>query len=252
MASPVPRIQTGVLATVAGDVGGGDDDGAAAVGDHAAFKEVEGVGDDAGGEDVCGGDFADVFEGEVVHGLDGLGVAHGVGAGGDGDFGELLVGGAVLGHVALFGHGVEGDEGDAPGAVHVGGGVGDAADVAAAGADAAGGGAGGCAVGEEGDAGFAGGDVPFGVGGVKFVGAAADEGGVDDVGVEAEVFGDVEAGEAAALLGVVDGVDVTPVEASVGEGVGGAFGFDLERGETVDLCVRGIRRCRRLRRRALG
>src|SRR5690606_5850799 len=125
----------GLLLRAAGDIGGGDDEGAAAVADHAAFEQVEGVGDDAGFEHIVDGDLVDADELEVGHGFDGLGIAHGVLAGGDGDLGELFHGGAVLVHVAVLDHGVVGDEGAAVGHLHVHLPVGGAKAAAAAGAD---------------------------------------------------------------------------------------------------------------------
>ena len=74
---------------------------AAAVGDHAAFEQVQRVGDDPRFEHVLDGDFVDLDELEVGHRLDGFWVAHGVLARGDGDLGELLGRGAVLVHVAV-------------------------------------------------------------------------------------------------------------------------------------------------------
>ena len=55
----------GGLAAAAGDIRRGDDDGAAAVGDHAAVEEVEGVGDHAGADDVFDGGLANVLEEQV-------------------------------------------------------------------------------------------------------------------------------------------------------------------------------------------
>ena len=249
VASAAPMIQTGVFLAFAGGIAGGDDDGAAAVGDHAAFEEVEGVGDDAGVPDILGGDLTRAAEAEVGHGLDGLRVADGVGAGGDGDGGELVLGGAVLVHVALLDHGIVGDEGDAPGVLHVADGCGVADAGGAAGADGAGDGVGDGAVGEEGDVGLAGGDVAGGVGGVELEGGPADVGGVENPGLEAKVLGDLQA-DGAGLVGVVDGVDVAPGQAGVLEGPGGGGGLDVEGGDAGGRRraggIRGHRRWRLL------
>ena len=76
----------GRVAAVASDLGGGDDNRAAAVGDDAAVHQVEGVGDDAGVDHVLNGDGV-AEERFRVHG--------GVMPHGYGDLGELLGGGAV-------------------------------------------------------------------------------------------------------------------------------------------------------------
>ena len=93
----------GGVATVAGDLGRCDHNGAAAVGDDAAVHEVERIGDDAGVDHVLDGD-------RVAE--ERLGVHGGVVAHGDGDLGELLGGGAVEVHVPAGDHGVEADGGE--------------------------------------------------------------------------------------------------------------------------------------------
>src|SRR3989304_299407 len=89
----------GLLPAVASTSGAGHDHGAAGVGDQAAVVDVEGVSHPAGGEDVVDGE-------RVAH--ERPGVEPGPLAGGDGDLGELLVGGAVLVHVSHAGEGVNG------------------------------------------------------------------------------------------------------------------------------------------------
>ena len=95
VASPEPEHPDGLLLAVLRALGADDDDRAAGVGDEAAVEQVEGVGDPAGGEDVVDGD-------RVAHHR--FGVERRPLARGDGDLGELLVGRAVLVHVAHAGH----------------------------------------------------------------------------------------------------------------------------------------------------
>ena len=91
MASPVPRTQIGRVGAVAGPLLVGEHDGAAAVGADAAVELCEGVHDHRGIDDVVDRD------GVLVVGVR---VEAGVVAGGDGDLGQLLDGGAELVHVA--------------------------------------------------------------------------------------------------------------------------------------------------------
>ena len=104
---------------VARDLGRDKDGRSATIGDHAAFKQVQRVGDDARLEHVFDGDLVDLDELQVGHRLDGLGVAHRVLARRHRDLSELLGCGAVLVHVTMGDHGVVADQGAAVGRFHV-------------------------------------------------------------------------------------------------------------------------------------
>ena len=209
-------------------VGPGDDDRAAAIGDHAAFEQVQRVRDHARIHHVVDGGLADVEELEVVHGLHGLGVAHRVMARRGGDLGELFAGRAELEHVPPGGHRVVRDERHAGEGFEVVRRIHAAAP--AAGADAGDVAVRGGAVGQERDAGLAFADRTPGVGRVELVGAAAHRGRVDDVRPDAEVLGDGEPARAA-LRRVVDGIHVAPGQPGVPEGRGGRAGLDVHRGD---------------------
>ena len=72
-----------------------------------------------------------------------------------------------------------------------------------------------------------------GVRGLKLIGAAADGGGVDDPGGDAEVLRDRQALHPARLAGVVDGVDIGPGEPGVLQGPRRALGLDLQRAQAA-------------------
>ena len=79
----------------------------------------------------------------------------------------------------------------------------------------------------------AGGDVPPGVSRVELVARTADGGHVDDVRLEAKVFGDVEPGHTAAFPGVVKGVNVRQRQSGICQRGGGAAGFNLQRTQST-------------------
>ena len=144
----------GLLLAVLRALGADDDDGAAGVGDQAAVEEVEGVGDPARREHVVDGD-------RIAHHR--LRVEDRPLASGDGDLGELLVGGSVLVHVPHAGHRVVcGCAADVIGHLELSGGV-PRVECGSCGATAAAAGSTTFAVGDEGDVDEAGGDGGGGV-----------------------------------------------------------------------------------------
>src|SRR3990172_5735632 len=152
---------------------------------------------------------------------------------GDGDLGELFVGGAVLVHVADAGGGVDaGRPADVVGHLELGGGE-PGVEAGTAGAGPVAVGVAGLAVSDEGDLDQAGLDGGGGVLDVDDEGGAADGGAVGVLRLDAEVLRDLERGRPAGAGGV-HAVHLRHLDAGVGEGVAGGLGVELQGGLVGD------------------
>ena len=108
-----------LLLGVAGHFGRRNQNRAATVRHHAAFQQMQRIGNGPRVQNVFDVNLVYANKLQVGHSFDRLGVAHGVAAGCHRYGGKLLVGRAVLEPMAHFHHGIVADEGETPRVFHV-------------------------------------------------------------------------------------------------------------------------------------